>query len=172
MRVMSCYCTRIAKVKLNLCICIVSFGSSLDCSCLFTYSIVSVNFKRTTVLIRLNDDKVLRYRRNILLFMAKKKIKKRMKKYHVYPKPYLPPNFNKLIHLPVYLSEIARWETFSNDSITLRYGTPKLSYVVIVLVVLTKNYVNLSMHYVIILKTRVVLSIYRVDMPTHTVLLC
>ena len=50
---------------------------------------------------------------------------------------------------------------------TLHYGTPKLSYVVIFLVVLSKNCVNLSMHYVIILKTRVVLSIYNVDMPIH-----
>ena len=47
------------------------------------------------------------------------------------------------------------------------YGTPKLSCVVIFLVVLSKNCVNLSMHYVIILKTRVVLSIYSVDMPKH-----
>ena len=46
------------------------------------------------------------------------------------------------------------------------YGTPKLTYVVIFLVVLSKNCVNLSMHYVIVLKTRVVLSIYNVDMPT------
>ena len=46
------------------------------------------------------------------------------------------------------------------------YGTPKLSYVVIFLVVLSKNCVNL-MYYVIILKARVVLSIYSVDMPTH-----
>ena len=39
------------------------------------YSLVSVNFKRTKFLIRLNDDNVLtwlRYRRNILLFIAKK----------------------------------------------------------------------------------------------------
>ena len=48
-----------------------------------------------------------------------------------------------------------------------QYGTPKLSYVVIFLVVLSKNCVNLAMHYVIILKTRVVLSIYSIDMPTH-----
>ena len=33
----------IGKVKLNLCIRTVSSGSSLDCSCLFMYSIVSVN---------------------------------------------------------------------------------------------------------------------------------
>ena len=51
------------------------------------------------------------------------------------------------------------------------YGTPKLSYVVIFLVVLSKNCVNLSMHYVIILKTRVVLSIYSVDMPTHCLIM-
>ena len=44
---------------------------------------------------------------------------------------------------------------------------PKLSDVVIFLVVLSKNCVNLSMHYVIILKTCVVLSVYSVDMPTH-----
>ena len=30
---------------------------------------------------------------------------------------------------------------------------------------------NLSVHYVIILKTRVVLSIYRVDMPTHCLIM-
>ena len=46
-------------------------------------------------------------------------------------------------------------------------GTPTLSYVVISIVVLSKNCVNLSMHYVIILKTRVVLSIYNIDMPIH-----
>ena len=51
------------------------------------------------------------------------------------------------------------------------YGTPKLSYVVIFLVVLSKNCVNLSMHYVIILKTRVILSIYNVDMPTHCLIM-
>ena len=51
------------------------------------------------------------------------------------------------------------------------YGTPKLSYVVIFLVVLSKNCVNLSMHCVIIVKTRVVLSIYNVDMPTHCLML-
>ena len=34
---------------------------------------VMVNLKRTKVLIRLNDDKALRYRRNILLFIANKK---------------------------------------------------------------------------------------------------
>ena len=51
--------------------------------------------------------------------------------------------------------------------VTSLYGTPKLSYVVIFLVALSKNCANLSMHYVIILKTRVVLSIYNVDMPTH-----
>ena len=45
------------------------------------------------------------------------------------------------------------------------YGTPKLSYVAIFLA-LSKNCVNLSMHYVIILKTRVVLSTYNVDMHT------
>ena len=50
-------------------------------------------------------------------------------------------------------------------------GTPKLSYVVIFLLVLSKNCVNLSMHYVIILKTRVVLSIYNVDMPTHCLIM-
>ena len=50
------------------------------------------------------------------------------------------------------------------------YGTPKLSYVVIFLV-LSKNCVNLSMHYVIILKTRVVLPIYNVDMPTHCLIM-
>ena len=47
------------------------------------------------------------------------------------------------------------------------YGTPKLSDAVISLVVLSKNCVNLSMYYVIILKTRVALSIYSVDMPSH-----
>ena len=51
------------------------------------------------------------------------------------------------------------------------YGTPKLTYVVIFLVVLSKNCVNLSMHYVIVLKTRVVLSIYNVDMPTHCLIM-
>ena len=61
------------------------------------------------------------------------------------------------------------YKSFQVD--TMKYGTPKLSYVVIFLVVLSKNCVNLSMHYVIILKTRVVLSIYNVDMPIH-VLLC
>ena len=74
------------------------------------YSTVSVNFKRTKVLIRLNDDKVLRYRRNTLLFIEKKVERK---KYHVYPKrsdtlPYLPQKFNKVIHLSVYLFKIAR----------------------------------------------------------------
>ena len=34
---------------------------------LFMYSIVYVNLKQTKVLIRANDDKVLRYRCNILL---------------------------------------------------------------------------------------------------------
>ena len=43
MRVMSSYCIRIAKVKLNLCIRTVSSGFSLDCSCLFMYSTSSVN---------------------------------------------------------------------------------------------------------------------------------
>ena len=43
MSVMSSCCIRIAKVKLNLCIRTVSSGSSLDCSCLFMYSMVSVN---------------------------------------------------------------------------------------------------------------------------------
>ena len=51
------------------------------------------------------------------------------------------------------------------------YGTPKLSYGVIFLVVLSKNCVNLSMHYVSILKTRVVLSIYRVDLPTNSLIM-
>ena len=51
------------------------------------------------------------------------------------------------------------------------YGTPKRSYVVIFLVVLSKNCVNLSMHYVIILKMRVVLLIYSVDMPTHCLIM-
>ena len=120
MRVLSSYCIRIAKVKLNLCIHTVSSGSSLDCSCLLMYYIVSVNFKRTKVLIRLIDDKVLRYRRYILLFISKKKIKERrntmftlniLTPYHTYPK-----KFNKVIYLPVYLSKIARWATFSNDS--------------------------------------------------------
>ena len=50
------------------------------------------------------------------------------------------------------------------------YGTPKLSYVVIFLVALSKNCVNLSMH-VIILKTPVVLSIHNVDMPTHCLIM-
>ena len=36
---------------------------------------------------------------------------------------------------------------------------------------LSKNCVNLSMHYVIILKTRVVLSIYSVDIPTHCLIM-
>ena len=52
-----------------------------------------------------------------------------------------------------------------------RYGTPKLSYVVIFLVVLSKNCANLSMYYVIILKARVVLSIYSGDMPTHCLIM-
>ena len=51
------------------------------------------------------------------------------------------------------------------------YGTLKLSYVVIFLVVLSKNFVNLSMYYVIILKTHVVLSIYSVDMATHCLIM-
>ena len=80
MPVMSSYCIRIAKNKLNLCIRTVSFGSSLDCSCLFMYSIVSVDFKRAKVLIRLNEDKVLRYRSNILLFIVKKKEKENKRK--------------------------------------------------------------------------------------------
>ena len=80
MRVMSSYCIRIAKNKLSLCIRTVSFGSSLDCSCLFMFSLVSVDFKRAKVLIRLNDDKVLRYRSNILLFIVKKKKKKKERK--------------------------------------------------------------------------------------------
>ena len=58
-----------------------------------------------------------------------------------------------------------------NNSHMLNYGTPKLSYVVIFLVVLSKNCVNLSMHYVIILKTRVVLSIYNVDMPIRCLIM-
>ena len=49
-------------------------------------------------------------------------------------------------------------------------GAPKLSYAVIFLV-LSKNCVNLSMHYVIILKTRVDLSIYCVDMSTHCLIM-
>ena len=53
--------------------------------------------------------------------------------------------------------------------VTVYYGMPKLSYVVIFLV-LSKNCVNLSMHYVIILKTCVVLSIYNV-MPTHCLIM-
>ena len=53
----------------------------------------------------------------------------------------------------------------------IHYGTPKLSYVVIFLVVLSKNCVNLSVHYVIILKTHVVLPIYNVDMPTHCLIM-
>ena len=56
-------------------------------------------------------------------------------------------------------------------SVNTAYGTPKLSYVVIFLVVLSKNCVILSMYYVIILKTRAVLSIYNVDMPTHCLIL-
>ena len=51
------------------------------------------------------------------------------------------------------------------------YGTPKLSDVIIFLVVLSKNCVNLSMQYVMILKTRVVLSIYSVDMPAHCLIM-
>ena len=49
------------------------------------------------------------------------KNKERKKEYHVYPKhsntlPYLPQKLNKVIYLSVYLSKIARWATFSNDS--------------------------------------------------------
>ena len=77
MRVMSSHSTRIAKAKRNLYIRIVLSGSSLDCSCLVMYSIASVNFKRTKVLIRLNDDKVLRYQYNIFLFIGKNKRKKK-----------------------------------------------------------------------------------------------
>ena len=51
------------------------------------------------------------------------------------------------------------------------YGTPKLSDAVIFPVVLSKNCVNMSMYYVIILKTRVLLSIYSVDMPTHCLIM-
>ena len=28
--------------------------------------------------------------------------------------PYLPKKLNKVIQLPIYLSKIARWQTFSN----------------------------------------------------------
>ena len=41
---MSSYYIRIAKDKINLCIHTVSSGSSLDCFCLFIYSIVAINF--------------------------------------------------------------------------------------------------------------------------------
>ena len=50
------------------------------------------------------------------------------------------------------------------------YGTPKLSYADIFLV-LSKNCVNFSMHYVKILKMRVDLSIYSVDMSTHCLIM-
>ena len=109
MYVMSSYCIRVVKVKLNLCIRTVSSGSFLDCFCLFMYSIVSVNFERTKVLIRLNDDKVLRYRRNILLFIAKNKRKKKKKNtmftlniltpYHICPKNIT----RSFIYLFIYL---------------------------------------------------------------------
>ena len=61
--------------------------------------------------------------------------------------------------------------SYCDQSMSVYYGTPKLSYVVIFLFVLSKNCVNLSMHYVIILKTHVVLPIYNVDNPTHCLIM-
>ena len=86
------------------------------------YSIVSVNFKRIKVLIRLNDDKVLRYQRTVISCCLLQKERKKKEKNTMFTlnilTPYhtMPQKFNNVIHLPVYISKTARWKTFSNDS--------------------------------------------------------
>ena len=120
---MSSYGIGIAKVKINLCIRTVSSGASLDCSCPTVYSIVSINFisgQRSWsdwMTIKCWDNDVI----SSCLFPKNKRKKKEkipclpwniLIPYHT-----CPNKFNKIIELPVYLSKIARWETFSNDTV-------------------------------------------------------
>ena len=115
----SSYCIQIVKVKINLCIHTASSGSSLDCSYPFIYYIVSINFamgQRSW-----SDWMMIKCWENDVISCYSLPKSKKEEKYHVYPKhsdtiPYLLKKFNKVIQLPVYLSEIARWETFCKDS--------------------------------------------------------